>query len=399
MIDFLWYLLESTICMGLFYGLYRLLFQQTTLFNLNRFYLLASTLAALSIPAIEFNVAGEMISYEQYLAPVRISVDQTFATNPGNNAWIWVIGGIYSIGVLWRLYRLWAETIRIRKIISQGKKIQAPNHTLVLTTENIPAFSFFHWLIIRESEWNGSDAQQQVIDHELVHIRQYHSLDNLVLQLIHIFCWPNPVLSLIRKAIKENHEFAVDQAVIHANHNRESYIDTLIHEVIHHNPSLLINYFNHAKIKRRIMMIHQKRSGRKALVNYLTVLPLAGLMTLAFSCSQTELEQGPVQVMKDPQTYPQFQDGQESLIKYLTENITYPLAAKDAGIEGTVIVGFIVDEKGNVQDVRIERGVHETIDESAIAVVSSMPKWKAGEHEGKAVSTAMVLPIKYKLSN
>jgi len=94
---------------------------------------------------------------------------------------------------------------------------------------------------------------------------------------------------------------------------------------------------------------------------------------------------------------PSFPGGEAALMKYLGNNIKYPAIAKDAGIQGTVFVTFVIDENGNVKDVRVLRSIGGGCDEEAIRVVQNMPKWSPGKQRGKAVKVQYNLPIRFTL--
>jgi protein TonB len=94
---------------------------------------------------------------------------------------------------------------------------------------------------------------------------------------------------------------------------------------------------------------------------------------------------------------PSFPGGDAALMKYLGSNIKYPAIAKDAGIQGTVYVTFVVDEKGEVKDAKVLRSIGGGCDEEAIRVVKSMPKWKPGKQRGKSVKVQYNLPIRFTL--
>jgi TonB family protein len=94
---------------------------------------------------------------------------------------------------------------------------------------------------------------------------------------------------------------------------------------------------------------------------------------------------------------PEFPGGQDALMRYLVDNITYPKAAKKAKVEGTVYVGFTVSTDGSVTKVNVKKAVHEALDAEAVRVVQSMPKWNPGKAHGKAVDVDMSLPIEFKL--
>src|SRR5690606_27425558 len=94
---------------------------------------------------------------------------------------------------------------------------------------------------------------------------------------------------------------------------------------------------------------------------------------------------------------PSFPGGEPAMMKYLANNIKYPAIAKDANIQGTAYVTFVVNEKGEVRDVKVLRSIGGGTDEEAIRVVESMPKWKPGKQRGKAVKVQYNLPIRFTL--
>lgn len=95
---------------------------------------------------------------------------------------------------------------------------------------------------------------------------------------------------------------------------------------------------------------------------------------------------------------PSFPGGGDSLIKYLTSSIKYPKIAADKGIQGTVMVSFVVQEDGSIKDVSVVKSLEKSCDEEVVRVVKSMPKWKPGVQAGKKVQTKMILPVKINLN-
>ena len=86
---------------------------------------------------------------------------------------------------------------------------------------------------------------------------------------------------------------------------------------------------------------------------------------------------------------------QGEIIRYVSKNTKYPEMAKDAGIQGTVFVYFVVAKDGNVKDVRILREVHPQLDKEAKRVVESLPKFDPGKQRGKNVSVQYTIPVKF----
>lgn len=95
---------------------------------------------------------------------------------------------------------------------------------------------------------------------------------------------------------------------------------------------------------------------------------------------------------------PEFPNGgMAALMKYLTDNIRYPEAAKKAGVQGRVIVQFVVDKDGSIKNVRTLRGVNSDLDAEAIRVIQSMPKWKPGTQKGEPVKVKYTIPVMFRI--
>ena len=89
--------------------------------------------------------------------------------------------------------------------------------------------------------------------------------------------------------------------------------------------------------------------------------------------------------------------GITSLTNYMIQNLTYPAAAKDANVQGMVVVTFVVSADGKVEGVEILRGIGSGCDEEAVRVISNSGTWTPAKKEGKAVATKMTLPVQFKL--
>ncbi|SCD19813.1 TonB family protein [Proteiniphilum saccharofermentans] len=94
---------------------------------------------------------------------------------------------------------------------------------------------------------------------------------------------------------------------------------------------------------------------------------------------------------------PSFPGGLEALSKFLSENIRYPVMAQENGIQGKVIVKFVVSKTGDISNIQIFRGVDTSLDSEAVRVVQAMPKWIPGKQKGKAVAVYFTLPVEFRL--
>ncbi len=94
---------------------------------------------------------------------------------------------------------------------------------------------------------------------------------------------------------------------------------------------------------------------------------------------------------------PSFPGGQGALMKYLSENIKYPVVAQENGVQGRVVVSFVVERDGSITDVNVVRSVDPSLDREATRVVKAMPKWIPGKQNGSAVRVKYNVPVSFRL--
>jgi protein TonB len=96
---------------------------------------------------------------------------------------------------------------------------------------------------------------------------------------------------------------------------------------------------------------------------------------------------------------PEFPGGNAAMMKFLSDNIRYPVIAQENGIQGRVICNFVVERDGSITDVQVVRGQDPSLDREAIRVIQQMPKWKPGKQRGSAVRVRFTLPVVFRLQN
>ncbi|MBK6483849.1 MAG: energy transducer TonB [Chitinophagaceae bacterium] len=121
--------------------------------------------------------------------------------------------------------------------------------------------------------------------------------------------------------------------------------------------------------------------------------------TYDFSANQETqvVEEKKPEIFMYVEQMPEFPGGQTELIKYLQKNLRYPAAARENGIEGKVVLQFVVDESGKISDLQVVRDIGGGCAEEATRVVKNMPPWKPGKQNGNAVKVYFKLPVTFKL--
>lgn len=97
------------------------------------------------------------------------------------------------------------------------------------------------------------------------------------------------------------------------------------------------------------------------------------------------------------ESQPEYPGGMGELMKFLSKNIKYPVAAQQARVQGKVVVEFLVGTDGSISDIKVKRSVNPELDAEAVRVIGLMPKWRPGEQRGKAVSVRYEMPIVFRL--
>ncbi len=278
--NWLKYLLEANLYLVAFYALYYNIFRRETYYQLNRIYLLACTVLAFVIPVIQVGILNPP---DNQLEDVEV----TFTLkNDNNHSWPLVNYILLGYGLIVSLL-LVNLCIKIYKLISLSRTNEAEVHgtyKLVELSEENNAFSFFNYLFISTSLMRSST----IIKHELIHIKQKHSWDIIYFEILKAFNWFNPVIWLMQNSMKEVHEFIADNQSVNAETDPSGYTDFLVGNAYGINQNTLTNtFFNKNLLKKRIMMLHQKRSGNAARLKYLLIAPLIfGMLcasTLAFA--------------------------------------------------------------------------------------------------------------------
>lgn len=106
-------------------------------------------------------------------------------------------------------------------------------------------------------------------------------------------------------------------------------------------------------------------------------------------------EEQPFMVVED---MPEFPGGQAALLEYLRKNIKYPSICRENGIQGRVLIQFIVNKDGSIVDPEVVKSVNPYLDKEALRVISTMPSWKPGSQRGKPVRVKFTVPVNFKLN-
>jgi hypothetical protein len=285
------YLFESSICLIVLYAFYYFFLRKETFFQLNRIYLLSSPFLALTIPIINIDLSAlEAPAQYPILYPLVANANaaQTqFWTqmNEPTPAFQLTLAdflfGLYLVGALFMAVRLIIGLYRLFRIIRRSQRAQLDRYTLVETDPSIPAASFFSYIF-----WNQNtitDEKRIILEHEMVHVRQRHSIDVLLMEFWVILKWFNPLIYWFRNSLRETHEYIADHYMsrqMGSAYRYASFLATQVHLSDSCHP--LANNFA-AMIRKRLKMLARGQSSQWRTAKYFTAFPLIATLLLLFS--------------------------------------------------------------------------------------------------------------------
>ena len=443
------YLVKTSVAFALFFGLYLLLFRRDTFLVAKRIYLLASLLFSALMPFITFHLSADekpriptaWLS-EVVVVPFSSQAHAKAEVLDWQNV---LVTAMFMVSIVF-LIRFGLQLFEVFRLKYRNLSRKVNGYTVINISDNqVSPFSFFKWIFAGANTWE-QDVENEILRHEMVHVKQWHSADVMLSELFCIVFWWNPFVWCYRREIRINHEYLADRGVLSVGFNPQQYQYLLLQTLAITNRIPINNHFNVSQLKQRIAMMNKKQSPMPSVAKYLLMMPLAGLLiagnavkaspmklldgisenavtsksgeetrsqaeangltsskTVTSKEDNTQFNEKKNEVKKKKafvgvEQMPQFQGGENALMDYLSQNIRYPKVAAENGIQGRVTVRFIIDETGLVTDAVVIKGLDPSCDQEAIRVVKAMPKWIPGKQNGEVVPVYYTLPISYRLT-
>ena len=448
---FLIYSLQAIILQTLFVIVFEIFFKKETFFKANRIYLIGSLILSFIIPLIEIPI--NLIDQEQAIIQLKEIVitrnNSVFNIDEKASAYSFIFI-IYLIGFLIFFGLFFYKLIKIFSLIKSSKHFKNNQSNLFYIENSNQAFSFFNFIFI------GTDNQNfdVIVKHELVHAKQWHSLDILIVEILKIVFWFNPILYHYHKRFIELHEFEADMKS--ANEDKKKYFEVLLCQILNCNSiSLTNNFYNQSLIKKRIVMLQKSKSKRRGIAKYLVVIPVVVLSMTVFSTTivaqevkkiekvvgnkpNETTETAPNQTTKTPSTmvkmepkvntevkveeisddipfvvmdqiplFPdcvgveksaQFDCFHTQMQQHIKQNFTYPVEAMKKNIQGRIMIEYLINKNGDVEILRVRGPVNsELLQEEAKRIISLLPKFIPGKQKGKIIGVKHVIPITFKI--
>ena len=430
------YALKAALTLALLYTPYILFMRKETLFGTNRTTLLLALLLSFAIPCIdipalhidlpfvqEYESVAANITFEE---PQRAILAEETTTAEVKSmtlgeAVYYFLSLPYIVITLVVAAKKIVELARIRRNIRRGTlwKEEKEEYTIYCHAGETAPYSWMKNIVISQEDYEKFG--KEIILHEEGHIRHRHSWDMLLISAAESLQWFNPFVHMLATDLKDLHEFQADAYVLQRENNSKKYQMLIIKKAVGHASYTLANSFNHSKnLKKRITMMLKKKSNPVRCATALYILPAAALTLSLFASPQetvgNNLADDPVSVHKSSETFekndtteeriykvceklPEFPGGTKALLKFLGENTKYPEEARKNGKEGRAFIQFVISTDGSVCDVKVVKSAgDESLDNEAMRVIASMPKWEPGTQGGEKVRVQYTLPVAFHIN-
>lgn len=200
-----------------------------------------------------------------------------------------VLSALFYLGVLLMTIRLAIQFVSLYKIHCKSNPSTVANYKVRTLDEIVSPFSFWQTIYVNPTLHNEKELDT-ILAHEMVHVKQWHSVDIILAELSVVFYWFNPGVWLMKKAVKENLEFITDQKILKKGMDRKTYQYSLLGVGQLNTSVAIVNNFNLSDLKKRIKMMNLKRSSKLTLSRYALALPVLLLTTLAFTVSKKDVK-------------------------------------------------------------------------------------------------------------
>ena len=433
MLSFLLYESKVALSLLVLYLPFRFFLKKETFHRFNRVVLVGTAILSFLIPLCIITIHKPMVAppvVEPSIIPALPNQDSAVLEQASEPWWPKALAMIFLTGASSVLLRLLISTLSIIKLIRQGECVREEDgFRIIVSNRDIAPLSWMNCIVLSRDDWEASN--EYILTHEKAHIRFNHSVELLLVDMMSVLQWFNPVIWMLRVDLQEIHEYEADNAVLLSGANRNEYQTIIMRRAVGKKGYSVASSFNHSILRSRITMMHQSKSPviRKLRVLYLLPLVCLGISLQARtvyvqsgregvfieekseailqeivvvryderSASHEEIRHGanlePVLATDalDVDTMPYCT---EYFAFWLNERLLYP---KECMYEGTVWVRFTVGTDGQVSDIKVIHSICEELDDIVVKLISKSPTWVPAKKEGNPVAVQLIQPIEFHI--
>lgn len=315
------YILQTIAFQVFFLIVYDLFLKNETFFNWNRVYLIGTAFLSFSLPFLKFESIKAIVPEPMVIRLPEVIIGEVSPVMIDNSLMVpteqiteqalsfsWM--HVWSIGMVFAALFFAYKMGKILRILYKNPKRWQGNIVLVTLLNSSAAFSFFHYIFLGTNI--QAERKAHIVQHELVHVKEKHSVDLLLFEIFRIVFWFNPLIYMYQNRLSTLHEFIADAKAVEHN-GKSEYYQNLLSQVFETEHISFINpFFHQSLIKKRIIMLSKSKSKQIHLIKYALLVPVVTLM-LMYTSSYAS-------AVKDP--FPIFQNenlGQELTFQQLVD--------------------------------------------------------------------------------
>ena len=404
------YILKSALTLSLLYTLFFFFLRKETFHRFNRLCLLFSLVTSLLLPLVHISTShptavNKAVTASTTYITTLPAIVVTAESEAPLFTWSDVLAGIYWAGLCIMLFYLLIQIIQTYHIMQGGlRHTDEYGNTVILKEDVKSPFSIFHFIVMSVEDYEKQ--RHNILTHEQEHIRMGHSYDLLLLQAVKTLQWFNPFVWLLENDLKAIHEYQADEAVINQGIDAKQYQQLLVVKAVGNRLQPFANNLRRGSLKKRIIMMYQKKSNRWLMLKAVAILPVTCFAIYAFATPESKvveklksqvaaIEQSiknvetpvveqtveePVAVVEQttepemetiaeetpetvvapndsiidiPEKNAKFEGGDEAMYRHIAETVKYPEIAKECEVQGRIRVSFVVERDGTVSDVKV----------------------------------------------
>jgi len=270
--DFIIYIIKLNFIFSVLFAFYYLVLRKETFYICNRIYALFLTVISLLFPIMD-NSLFFRNSPTLFIPSTIIPTDILVSGGTKGLSFGDFFTGLIVVGIVIFFGRLLIQLISLWRFKKQTKESVISGIRVRLFNEPENPFSFFNWIFINPTIHQDEELYG-ILEHEQIHVHQYHTIDILLYEFFTIFCWYNPLVWLMKQYVRQNIEFIADHHVLKAGHNKYNYQRSLLTANQTSGFSILATGLSINSLPVRLAMMNKQSSPAIRLIKYLLVIPL-----------------------------------------------------------------------------------------------------------------------------
>lgn len=280
-------LFKINLVLLLFAAVYYLVLRRLTFYVINRVFLVFGILFSTAYPLINLTA---FFSRHQAVPEFVPQFNQNVSQLAQQESVYWsLLSILFYAGVILMAIRLIIQFVSLYRVHKNSDPGWFGDYKIRVLKEEVSPFSFWKTIYVNPLLHRNHDLNS-ILEHERVHVEEWHTIDIILAEICVVFYWFNPGVWLMKKAVKENIEFITDAKILKKGINKKSYQYSLLHVGNLQPCTTIVNNFNISDLKMRIKMMNARRSSPLNLSRYLFFLPALLLVTLAFTIKKREIQ-------------------------------------------------------------------------------------------------------------